>query len=60
VNQLQDRVLLLQSAGKGKVLLVMVSVAGRVGSDVPIPCEHSSLLGVVLEEIVGTTLFEAQ
>jgi E3 ubiquitin-protein ligase MUL1 len=58
VNQLQDRVLLLQSAGK--VLLVMVSVAGRVGSDVPIPCEHSSLLGVILEEIVGTTLFEAQ
>ncbi|KAH9563027.1 hypothetical protein CY35_05G103500 [Sphagnum magellanicum] len=48
VNQLQDLALLLQSACK--VLPVIVTVAGRVGSDTPITCEHSSLRGVILEE----------
>jgi E3 ubiquitin-protein ligase MUL1 len=48
VNQLQDLALLLQSACK--VLPVVVTVVGRVGSDTPITCEHSSLRGVILEE----------
>ena len=42
--------ILLESACKA--LPLVVTVAGRVGSDTPINCEHSSLRGVILEEIV--------
>ncbi|KAL3680432.1 hypothetical protein R1sor_023388 [Riccia sorocarpa] len=48
VNQLKDLALLLESACKA--LPVVVTVAGRVGSETPISCEHSSLRGVILEE----------
>jgi E3 ubiquitin-protein ligase MUL1 len=48
VNQLKDLAILLESACK--VLPVVVTVAGRVGSESPIACEHSSLRGVILEE----------
>ncbi|CAM6101627.1 unnamed protein product [Calypogeia fissa] len=48
VNQLRDLAMLLESACKA--LPVVVTVAGRVGSDTPINCEHSSLRGVILEE----------
>ncbi|KAI5070951.1 hypothetical protein GOP47_0013202 [Adiantum capillus-veneris] len=49
VNQLKDLAALLESACKA--LPLVVTVAGRVGSDAPISCEHSSLRGVILEEI---------
>ncbi|KAG6544506.1 hypothetical protein Mapa_014144 [Marchantia paleacea] len=48
VNQLRDLAILLESACKA--LPVVVTVAGRVGSETPISCEHSSLRGVILEE----------
>lgn len=49
VNQLKDLAILLESACKS--LPLVVTIAGRVGSDTPISCEHSSLRGVILEEI---------
>ncbi|MCO5564129.1 hypothetical protein L7F22_017785 [Adiantum nelumboides] len=49
VNQLRDLATLLESACKA--LPFVVTVAGRVGADAPISCEHSSLRGVILEEI---------
>ncbi|KAG0555802.1 hypothetical protein M758_11G003500 [Ceratodon purpureus] len=48
VNQLKDLAMLLESACK--VVPLVVTVAGRVGSEAPIACEHSSLRGVILEE----------
>ncbi|XP_024361279.1 E3 ubiquitin-protein ligase SP1 [Physcomitrium patens] len=48
VNQLKDLAILLESACK--VVPLVVTVAGRVGSETPIACEHSSLRGVILEE----------
>ncbi|KAL4205417.1 hypothetical protein AMTRI_Chr01g114500 [Amborella trichopoda] len=48
VNQLKDLSLLLDTACK--VLPLVVTVSGRVGSDTPIHCEHSGLRGVILEE----------
>ena len=36
----------------GEVLPLVVSVSGRVGSDIPISCEHSGLRGVIVEETV--------
>jgi len=48
VSQLRDLALLLETACK--VLPLVVSVAGRVGSETPINCQHSSLRGVILEE----------
>eukprot|EP00250_Pteridium_aquilinum_P003318 c13638_g1_i2 orf=150-1157(+) len=49
VNQLKDLAILLESACKA--IPLVVTVAGRVGSDAPISCDHSSLRGVILEEI---------
>lgn len=48
VNQLADLAILLESACNA--LPLVVTVAGRVGSDTPISCDHSSLRGVILEE----------
>lgn len=48
VNQLKDLAMLLESACK--VVPLVVTVAGRVGAESPIACEHSSLRGVILEE----------
>lgn len=56
VNQLRDLALLLQSACKA--LPVVVAVAGRVGSDTPINCEHGSLRGVILEETAEQHFFK--
>uniref|UniRef100_A0A7N0U0I2 RING-type E3 ubiquitin transferase n=1 Tax=Kalanchoe fedtschenkoi TaxID=63787 RepID=A0A7N0U0I2_KALFE len=44
VNQLHE----LDSACK--VLPLVVTISGRVGSDTPITCEHSGLRGVIVEE----------
>ena len=35
-----------------KVLPLVVTVSGRVGSDEPIKCEHSGLRGVIVEKTV--------
>lgn len=35
-----------------KVLPLVVSVSGRVGSDTPINCEYSGLRGVIVEQTV--------
>lgn len=35
-----------------KVLPLVVTVSGRVGSDTPIKCEYSGLRGVIVEETV--------
>lgn len=35
-----------------KVLPLVVTISGRVGSDTPITCEHSGLRGVIVEETV--------
>lgn len=35
-----------------KVLPLVVTVSGRVGSDTPIHCEQSGLRGVIIEETV--------
>ncbi|KAH7676899.1 E3 ubiquitin-protein ligase MUL1 protein [Dioscorea alata] len=48
VNQLKDLASLLDTACR--VLPLVVSVSGRVGSDTPISCEHSGLRGVIVEE----------
>ncbi|CAN6452777.1 unnamed protein product [Victoria cruziana] len=48
VNQLKDLALLLDTACK--VLPLVVTISGRVGSDTPIKCEHSGLRAVILEE----------
>lgn len=48
VNQLKDLAVLLDTASK--VLPLVVTVSGRVGSETPIKCEHSGLRGVIVEE----------
>ncbi|XP_070003777.1 E3 ubiquitin-protein ligase SP1 isoform X1 [Nicotiana sylvestris] len=48
VNQLKDLAQLLDTASK--VLPLVVTVSGRVGSDTPINCELSGLRGVIVEE----------
>lgn len=47
-NQLKDLAQLLDTACK--VLPLVVTVSGRVGSDAPINCEQSGLRGVIVEE----------
>lgn len=37
---------------EGKVLPLIVTLSGRVGSDVPINCEYSGVRGVIVEETV--------
>ncbi|CAL9774149.1 unnamed protein product [Musa acuminata subsp. burmannicoides] len=48
VNQLKDLAVLLDTACK--VLPLVVTVTGRVGSETPINCEQSGLRGVIVEE----------
>ncbi|PHT80492.1 hypothetical protein T459_18544 [Capsicum annuum] len=48
VNQLKDLAQLLDTASK--VLPLVVTISGRVGSDTPINCEYSGLRGVIVEE----------
>lgn len=48
VNQLKDLAHLLDTAAK--VLPLVVTVSGRVGSDTPITCQYSGLRGVIVEE----------
>nr|AIZ68184.1 mitochondrial ubiquitin ligase activator of NFKB 1 isoform X2 [Albuca bracteata] len=48
VNQLKDLAMLLDAASK--VLPLVVTISGRVGSETPIKCEHSGLRGVIVEE----------
>ncbi|PKA67152.1 putative E3 ubiquitin-protein ligase XBOS34 [Apostasia shenzhenica] len=49
VNQLKDLAVLLDTACK--VLPLVVTVSGRVGSETPIHCEQSGLRGVIVEEM---------
>ncbi|XXG54390.1 hypothetical protein AAC387_Pa03g2285 [Persea americana] len=48
VNQLKDLAQLLDTACK--VVPLVVTISGRVGSETPISCEHSGLRGVIVEE----------
>ncbi|KAI4340228.1 hypothetical protein MLD38_025087 [Melastoma candidum] len=48
VDQLKELAQLL--VAEGKVLPLIVTVSGRVGSDVPINCQYSGLRGVIVEE----------
>ncbi|GFP97867.1 hypothetical protein PHJA_001930800 [Phtheirospermum japonicum] len=48
VNQLKDLAQLLDAASK--VLPLVVTVSGRVGSDTPISCEYSGIRGVIVEQ----------
>ncbi|MQL72445.1 hypothetical protein Taro_004748 [Colocasia esculenta] len=48
VNQLKDLAQLLDTACK--VLPLVVTISGRVGSETPIKCERSGLRGVIVEE----------
>ncbi|XP_057461613.1 E3 ubiquitin-protein ligase SP1-like isoform X1 [Actinidia eriantha] len=48
VDQLKELAQLLDAAHK--VLPLVVTVSGRVGSDEPIKCEHSGLRGVIVEK----------
>eukprot|EP00262_Sarcandra_glabra_P017002 TRINITY_DN5682_c0_g2_i1.p1 TRINITY_DN5682_c0_g2~~TRINITY_DN5682_c0_g2_i1.p1 ORF type:complete len:344 (+),score=40.71 TRINITY_DN5682_c0_g2_i1:113-1144(+) len=48
VSQLKDLAALLDTACK--VLPLVVTISGRVGSETPISCEHSGLRGVIVEE----------
>lgn len=48
VSQLKDLALLLDTASK--VLPLVVTVSGRIGSESPIKCNHSGLRGVMVEE----------
>uniref|UniRef100_A0A0D6R3M0 RING-type E3 ubiquitin transferase n=1 Tax=Araucaria cunninghamii TaxID=56994 RepID=A0A0D6R3M0_ARACU len=48
VSHIKDLDLLLDTARK--ILPLVVCVAGRVQSETPIKCKHSSLRGVILEE----------
>nr|DAD19373.1 TPA_asm: hypothetical protein HUJ06_020836 [Nelumbo nucifera] len=48
VGQLKDLAQLLDTACK--VLPLVVSISGRVGSETPINCEYSGLRGVIVEE----------
>ncbi|KAH7577491.1 hypothetical protein ACOSP7_001587 [Xanthoceras sorbifolium] len=48
VNQLKELAQLLDT--ESKVLPLIVSVCGRVGSETPISCEYSGLRGVIVEE----------
>ncbi|XP_057850218.1 E3 ubiquitin-protein ligase SP1 isoform X2 [Cryptomeria japonica] len=50
VSQIRDLDPLLSTACK--VVPLVVSVAGRVGSETPIVCERSRIRGVILEEMV--------
>ncbi|XP_072976143.1 E3 ubiquitin-protein ligase SP1-like [Typha angustifolia] len=48
VSRLKDLAILLDTASK--VLPLIVTVSGRVGSETPINCEQSGLRGVIVEE----------
>ncbi|GMH20491.1 hypothetical protein Nepgr_022332 [Nepenthes gracilis] len=48
VNQLKELALLVDTACK--IVPLVVSISGRVGSDTPIKCEYSGLRGVIVEE----------
>lgn len=48
VNQLKELAELLDT--ERKVLPLIVTLTGRVGSDIPINCEYSGLRGVIVEE----------
>ncbi|KAK9161377.1 hypothetical protein Syun_007718 [Stephania yunnanensis] len=48
VSQLKDLAQLLD--GACKVLPLVVTVSGRVGSDTPINCQYSGMRGVIVEE----------
>ncbi|KAK4762755.1 hypothetical protein SAY87_013402 [Trapa incisa] len=48
VNQLKELAQLLDT--ECKVLPLVVTLSGRVGSDTPINCEYSGLRGVIVEE----------
>ncbi|XP_078446795.1 E3 Ubiquitin ligase family protein [Wolffia australiana] len=48
VNQLQDLAQMLDTACK--VLPLVVTISGRVGSEMPIKCERSGIRGVIVEE----------
>ncbi|EPS60652.1 hypothetical protein M569_14150, partial [Genlisea aurea] len=48
VSNLKDLAQLLDATGK--VLPLVVTVSGRVGSDTPISCEYSGLRGVIVEQ----------
>ncbi|KAF8401610.1 hypothetical protein HHK36_012556 [Tetracentron sinense] len=48
VNQLKDLAQLLDT--ECKVLPLVVTISGRVGSETPINCEYSGLRGVIVEE----------
>ncbi|XWS46777.1 hypothetical protein CRYUN_Cryun14cG0097200 [Craigia yunnanensis] len=48
VNQLKELAQLLDL--EIKVLPLIVTISGRVGSETPINCEHSGLRGVIVEE----------
>ncbi|XP_022728138.1 E3 ubiquitin-protein ligase SP1-like isoform X3 [Durio zibethinus] len=48
VNQLKELAQLLDL--ESKVLPLIVTISGRVGSETPISCEHSGLRGVIVEE----------
>ncbi|PKA66850.1 E3 ubiquitin-protein ligase MUL1 [Apostasia shenzhenica] len=48
VNQIKDLAVILENARK--VLPLIVTISGRVGSKAPIHCEHSGLRGVIVEE----------
>ncbi|XVE77739.1 hypothetical protein DITRI_Ditri13aG0086800 [Diplodiscus trichospermus] len=48
VNQLKELAQLLDL--ESKVLPLIVTISGRVGSDTPINCEHSGLRAVMVEE----------
>ncbi|XP_048137037.1 E3 ubiquitin-protein ligase SP1 isoform X5 [Rhodamnia argentea] len=48
VNQLKELAQLLDK--ESKVLPLVVTLCGRVGSDTPVNCEYSGLRGVIVEE----------
>ncbi|MBA0795495.1 hypothetical protein Gohar_006355, partial [Gossypium harknessii] len=48
VNQLKELAQLLDI--ESKVIPLIVTISGRVGSETPINCEHSGLRGVIVEE----------
>ncbi|KAJ3683855.1 hypothetical protein LUZ60_014082 [Juncus effusus] len=49
VDQLKDLAYILDKASK--VIPIVVTISGRVGSDAPIICEQSGLRGVMVDEI---------
>lgn len=48
VDHLKDLAIMLDAARK--VLPLVVTISGKVGSETPIKCEHSGLRGVIVEE----------